>query len=388
MVTFHSAIWCTVCALWLSACDSRMSPYRLLTPVPADPDGFSLALYQSVGVRLEPGHSVEFVNDGAIFDRLADELSRAKQSINLVLFIWRPSLPSSRLVPIITERARAGVACRILVDAAGSTNFEEAVGPELKKAGCEVRLARALEVGKLNHRNHRKIVVIDGTLGVTGGFGIDDDWMGSGRAKNEWRDSNAFVRGPAVTEMQQAFAENWQEVGGSLLPATDFPRAEASGPTRAGFVTSTPSPLLTKADRVIQLLIAAATKRVWITNPYFTPSPGLQELLIEKRRQGVDVRVLVAGDETDFKSVLREQRGSYPELLKGGVLIWEYQPTLIHTKTIVVDDQLAIIGSINLDRLSLTAMDEGALVMADPHLVEQLARAWEEDAKFSRQILR
>jgi len=386
MGTFRSAIWCTVCVLWLTACDSRMSPYRLVTPVPADPDGFSLALYQSVGVRLEPGHSIAFVNDGAIFDRLADELARAKQSINVVLFIWRPSLPSSRLVPIIAERARAGVACRILVDSAGSTDFEDAVGPELKKAGCEVRLARALEMGKLNHRNHRKIVVIDGTLGVTGGFGIDDEWLGGGRAKNEWRDSNAFVRGPAVNELQQAFAENWQEAGGALLPAADFPRLEASGPTRAGFVTSTPSPILTKADRVVQLLISAATKRVWITNPYFTPSPGLQDLLIEKRRQGVDVRVLVAGDETDFKQVLREQRASYPELLEGGVLIWEYQPTLIHTKTIVVDDQLAIIGSINLDRLSLTAMDEGALVMADPHVVEHLARDWEEDVKFSRQI--
>lgn len=386
MGTFRTAIWCTVCALWLSACDSRMSPYRLVTPVPVDPDGFSLALYQSTGVRLEPGHQVEFVYDGAIFDRLAQEFSRAQSSINLVLFIWRPSLPSSRLVPVLTERVRAGVACRILVDEVGSTDFAEAVGPSLKNAGCEVRLARPLKVGRLNHRNHRKIVVIDGALGITGGFGIDDEWMGGGRAKNEWRDSNIVVRGPAVNEMQQAFAENWQEAGGTLLPAADFPRLEASGPTRAGFVTSTPSPILTKADRTIQLLVSAATKRLWIANPYFTPSPGLQQLLIEKARQGVDVRVMAAGDETDFKQVLREQRASYPELLAGGVLIWEYQPTLNHSKTIVVDDQLAIIGSINLDRLSLTAMDEGALVMADPHVVAEIARAWEEDARFSRQI--
>lgn len=359
-------------------CDSRVSGFKLTATVPADPDGFSNALYQSVGARLQPGHQIELVDNGRVFDRLEEEIGKAKTSVNLVLFIWRPFEPSPRIVKALTARAKEGVACRILVDAVASTGFEDEVKPTLVAAGCDVRPFRPT---KTQDRNHRKIVVIDGKLAFTGGFGIDKTWLGDGKAPEEWRDSNLIVKGPAVSELQQAFADNWQEMNGPLLPPSDFPALPAEGPTRAAYVSSTASAHLTRAERLSQLTIAAATKRLWIANAYFVPSPGISELLIAKKKQGVDVQIMAPSDNTDHKQVLREQRATYGKLLEAGIRIWEYQPALLHSKTMVVDDHLSVLGSINLDRLSLNAMEEGSLVMSDPHVVEELSKAWQADLK-------
>lgn len=367
------------CAWLLASCDTHSSNYRITSFVPADPAGFSNALYQSTSVKLAAGHRIELVNDGAIFDRLEQELAQAKRSINIVLFIWRPGTASERIVRVVTERAKTGVTCRILVDAVASMAFEKSVKPQLVAAGCDVRAFRPLIKGVTDHRNHRKIVVIDGKAGFTGGFGISDEWLGEGQKPREWRESNVFVEGPAVNEMQQAFADNWQEVDGPLLPESDFAAASVGGATRAAFVSSTSSGPLTRAERLTQLLIAASTTRVWIANAYFVPSNGLIELLLEKRRQGVDVRVMAAGDETDHPEVLREQRATYARLREGGVRIWEYQPSLLHAKTMIVDEHLSVVGSINLDRLSLEAMEEGSLVMSDPRVVSELEKRWELD---------
>jgi cardiolipin synthase len=287
------------------------------------------------------------------------------------------------MVRAVTARAKAGVACRILVDAIGSLpSFENKVKPELVAAGCDVRIFRRLRKKITDQRTHRKIVVLDGKAAFTGGFGIADEWLGDGRSPKEWREANALIRGPAVNELQQAFADNWQEENGPLLPESDFAGAPVEGSTLAGFVTSAASDHLTRAERLTQLLIAAATKRVWIANAYFVPSDGLIELLIEKRRQGVDVRVMAAGKETDHPLVLKRQRDTYRKLLEGGVRIWEYQPALLHSKTMVVDDHLSVLGSINMDRLSLEAMDEGSLVMSDPRVVDELVKYWDEDIPF------
>lgn len=371
--------WFAALLCAFAACDTHTSSYRIISPVPGDPEGFSNALFQSTAVRLEPGHRVELVNNGEIFDRLEQELARARQSINIVLFIWRPGEPSVRMVKVITERARQGVACRIVIDPVASTDFVRSVKPELVAAGCDVREFRPLAKGVTQQRNHRKIVVIDGRRGVTGGFGFAIEWMGKGLRQGEWRESSVIVEGPAVNELQQAFAENWQEVDGPLLPPSEFAGAPVEGSTLASFVSSTGADHLTRAERLTQLMIASASRRVWIVNPYFAPSEGLIDLLLEKRRQGVDVRVMAAGDETDQPTVLKEQRATYDQLLAGGVRLWEYQPSLLHAKTMLVDDHLSVVGSINFDRLSLAEMEEGSLVMSDPRVVAELVKSWETD---------
>ena len=367
-------------------CDAHSSNYVLTSFVPADPEGFSNALYQSTAVKLTPGHRVELVKNGAIFDRLEEELAKAQHSINIVLFIWRPSQPSMRMVKVITERAKQGVACRIVIDSVASTGFVGSVKPELVAAGCDVRAFRPVAKGLTEQRNHRKIVVIDGVRAFTGGFGFANEWMGEGIRHGEWRESSVMVEGPAVNEMQQAFAANWQEVDGPLLPPSEFAATKEAGSTLAGFVSSTGNDHLTQAERLTQLLIASATRRVWIVNPYFVPSEGLIDLILDKRRQGVDVRVMAAGDETDQPTVLKEQRATYDKLVAGGVRIWEYQPSLIHAKTMVVDDHLSVVGSINLDRLSLSAMEEGSLVMSDPRVVDELLKSWELDVAHCKEI--
>lgn len=369
----------TLLAVLVTACDAHTSTWRLTSHVPSDPAGFSNALYQSAHVALKPGHRVELVNNGAVFDRLEQSFVKAQRSINIVLFIWRPGRLSERLVNALAASVKRGVTCRVLVDPIPSEDFEASVKPSLAGAGCEVRAFRPLKQGATIERNHRKIVVIDGEVGVTGGFGVDDSWLGDGKKPDEWREASVIVEGSAVNELQQAFADNWQEAGGALLPATDFPVARERGPTLAGFVSSTASDHLTRAERLMQLLIASATTRVWIANAYFVPSEGLITLLVEKRKQGVDVRVMAPGDQTDNPTVLAEQRATYKALRAGGVRLWEYQPSVLHSKTMLVDEHLSVVGSINLDWLSMAALEEGSLVMSDPRVVAELVTTWEAD---------
>jgi cardiolipin synthase len=210
--------------------------------------------------------------------------------------------------------------------------------------------------------------------------------MGHGKREDEWRDSNVRVRGPAVRAMQQAFAENWVETGGALLPAESFPDIDTAGKVRAALVASAGSGVVTKGDRLMQLLIAAAHSRLWISNAYFTPSEPIIKLLAEKARQGVDVRVLMAGDNTDMRVVLPDQRARVARLLPEGVRAFEYAPTMMHSKTVLVDDAIFAVGSQNLDALSLNKMDEVTLVAEDRERAAELAKAFEKDLTRSLEV--
>jgi cardiolipin synthase len=359
--------------------------------VPDGPEGLSQAFFQSTGVALEPGHQVELVNNGRIFDAIEEEVRAARSSIHILSYIWRPGEPSDRLIRALRERL-PGVACRVLVDAMGSINFES-VAVQLEAVGCETRVFRPiqgsiarLDLARMLGRMHRKLVVRDGEVGITGGWGIWKSWQGQARNANEWRDTNVRVWGPAVRQIQQAFAENWQESGGSFLPTECFPELSPVGEARAGFVGSTGETFLTDGKRMTLLAIAAAQRRLWIANAYFIPSQDISDLLILKAKQGVDVRVLVPGRHHDVKLVHSGQRGSYAPLLEGGVRIWEYELSMMHAKTILADDRLSVIGSTNMDPLSLDVVEEGSLVVEDPALAGAMAQDFEEDLGHSREI--
>ncbi|HEX8436076.1 phospholipase D-like domain-containing protein, partial [Archangium sp.] len=340
-------------------------PFHLRGEVGSRGGEFATALYQTVGVRMVPGNRLRWANNGAVFDVMVEELSHARSSMNIVIFIWRPGVASERLLSVITERARAGVACRVLVDPLGSAPFEKEVKPRLEAAGCQAHLFRPLPADENLARNHRKVIVVDGRVGITGGMAIQDEWLGEVRNEKEWRDTNARVEGPVVAQLQQAFAENWQETTGELLPASDFPGLDApqpgldeAGEGWAAFVASTANPEVTRAERLTQLMVRAARKRLWIAQAYFTPNEALTALLVERARAGVDVRVLAPGDKNDHTSITLAQRATYDTLRAAGVRIWEYQPSMMHAKTMVVDDALALVGSTNLDALSLEKLDE------------------------------
>jgi cardiolipin synthase A/B len=352
---------------------------HLPADVPEPGPGFANALYQTVGARLEPGNEVRWVNNGKVFQAARAEIAKAKKSIHIVTFIWSDSDTAHRLTAAIAERTRRGVACRILVDAAGSLSFSDKEAVPLEEAGCDVRKFRPIPGQDDLARNHRKIIVVDGRVGITGGFGVDDKWRGRGKSDEEWRDSNVLVRGPAVAAMQQAFAENWQEAAAELLPRDAFPRLEKAGETAAAFVTSTDNGVVTKGDRLTQLLIASAKKRVWIANAYFVPSEPILQLLEHKARKGVDVRILAAGEKTDAHLYLGPQRERMDRLIVAGARGFEYQASMMHSKTMLVDDTLVAVGSSNLDALSLNKMDEGTLVAEDARLAKELERQWVQD---------
>lgn len=360
--------------------------FRLDAAVPDHGPDFSNALFQSVGVPLKPGNRVDVYNNGSIFDAQLEEIGRAKKSIHIETFIWASGKVSDRLVDALMAKARKGVQCRILVDAVGSIGFES-IGQKLAYAGCSVRMFRPVPGQDDVARMHRKLVIVDGRTGFTGGFGIDDKWRGKGLSEDppEWRDSNLRVRGPAVRDMQQAFAENWQEAGGELLPPDAFAAGTSEGQVKAGFVSSTEHGVVTKGDRLTQLLIEAAKKRIWISNAYFVPSSPIMELLARKAREGVDVRVLAAGDKTDTPLYLKAQRERMDELVKAGARAYEYEPAMMHGKTMLVDDTLVAVGSCNLDALSLNKLEEGALVVDDRRIALEEERRFIDDLAHSRE---
>ena len=377
-------------ALLTSACHGvgrkPIGEFRLDAAVPDHGPAFSNALYQSVGVPLTAGNSVDVFNNGSVFDAQLEEVARARKSIHIETFIWSSGKVSDRLVDAVMARARKGVQCRILVDAVGSIGFEK-IGQRLAYAGCAVRMFRPVPGQDDVARMHRKMVIVDGRTGFTGGFGIDDKWLGKGLSDDppEWRDSNLRVRGPAVRDMQQAFAENWQESGGELLPPEAFPPPETPGDVHAAFVSSTEHGVVTKGDRMTQLLIGAAKRRIWISNAYFVPSTPIMELLGRKAREGVDVRVLAAGDKTDTPLYLKTQRERMDDLVKAGARAYEYEPAMMHGKTMLVDETLVAVGSCNMDALSLNKLEEGALVVDDRRIALEEERRFIDDMAHSRQ---
>jgi len=363
--------------------------FQLRAAVPSAGAPFAAALRQSLGVQLLPGHQVTLLGNGSVFDAVEDEIRHAESSVHIVLYIWEKGVASDRIVAAIVERAKAGVACRILVDDFGSPDFGKDVQPKLAAVGCDVRIFRPLPgSGDKLARNHRKIVIVDGRVGFTGGFGMRDDWLGDGVTAEGWRDANVRFIGPAVGDAQQAFAENWQEAGGALLPPDAFPPppAETAGPVSAAFVGSTISPVLTRSERLVQLVIQAAKKRLWIANAYFVPSKAILEMLKRKASEGVDVRLLAPGKKSDSKTSFGMQHIEYDSLIESGVRVWEYQPSMMHAKTMVVDDELSVVASINLDPLSLTKLEEVALVVQDKAFAAKLTQTFEADCAHSRQL--
>lgn len=359
----------------------------VLRDVPSAGPGFDAALFQSLDVRMVSGNEATLAFDGAAIDAVVTQIAAASESVTVLMYIWEPGKASDRVLAAIETRRAAGVSCRVVIDDFGSRKFltPEHPGARLLAAGCEVRRFRPLPEGDKLARNHRKLVIVDGRVAITGGFGVRDDWLGDGVTDKSWRDTSVIVRGPAAAAAQQIFAESWLETGGPLLPPELFPSTfdpvfdGAPKPSRVAFVSSTASPNVTRAERLTELLFQAAKKRIWISNAYFVPSRALLDLLERKAAAGVDVRILVAGKKSDSKTSFGAQQGLYGSLLEKGARVFEYEPSMMHAKTLVVDDRLSLVGSMNLDPLGLNTLEEIGAVVDDPALNGVLAARFEID---------
>lgn len=345
------------------------------------------------GIDLQPHQRVEqLLNGDGTYPRLWADLRAARQTISIQNYFSKPGAVADTLAEILAERARAGVRVFLLLDAFGSQSLKKSWAERLERAGVQVAVLRKLKwysIHNASDRSHVRAFVIDGRIGYTGGFGLADYWLGNGRTKDQWRETNVRFEGPGVPVLQATFAAGWVEATGHLL--TDelfFPRdvSPAVGSTLASLLFMTPTPGSTTAERFLALTIAAAARTLFVTNSYFVPDDDFRDLLIDAVKRGVDVRVLTASHVSDVLVTWYGGRARYESLLRGGVRIFEYQPTMIHGKTIVADGIWGTIGTMNFDNRSLAFNDESNLVVWDRAFGALMDATFMEDLGYAREI--
>jgi cardiolipin synthase len=290
---------------------------------------------------------------------------------------------------ILRERARAGVRVVVLYDAFGTVDIPENHRDELRAAGIVVEPFRPIRLSTLHlaqNRSHVRGVVIDSRIGWTGGFGIDDKWFGDGRSNGSWRETNVRFEGPAVRQLQAAFAAAWVEATGVMFTGRATLEPVPGGATATGVLYTTPTLGSTAAERFFALSIAGARKSLYLTNSYFAPDRNFIDLLTAAARRGVDVRILTAGPRTDVTVVRLAGRAWYDTLLAAGVRVYEWQPTTLHAKTFVADGEWFTIGSMNFDNRSMALNDEATLMVLDRTGGQQMDRIFLDDLRHAEEI--
>ena len=359
-----------------------------------DDEVFGDSIELLTGTKLTCGNHAELcLNGDGTYDRLFAELSAAKTTITLQMYYCQPGKVADRFGEVMRERAKAGVRVLFLLDAFGSAKLTEEYLQSLRDAGVEVAKFRPVnwfQLEKAYARSHIRVVVVDGCIGYTGGFGMDDKWLGNGRSPAHWRDTNVRFTGPAVLQLQATFATGWAEATGELLTGRElFPDASddsGSETMRATLLHTAPTIGSTPAERLLALSIAAARQSLYITNSYFVPDDDFVRLLREAAARDVDVRVLSPGTLNDVKSTWYAGRAQYERLLEGGVRIFWYQPAMIHAKAFVVDGCWASIGTMNFDNRSLAFNDESNLLVLDDAFGATVRAMFLDDLTRSREV--
>jgi len=320
------------------------------------------------------------------------DIGSAQRTLTVQMYYSQPGAVADTMAKYLIDRAQHKVRVLLLLDAFGSQPLKKDWRDSLKRAGVEVKWLRPLRwytLQKAAQRSHVRAVVIDGRIGYTGGFGLADYWLGDGHHEDQWRETNVRFEGPTVAALQATFAAGWAESTGELLTGDMFfPKASFAdvGDVQAGMMHSIPSTGSTPAERFLALSIAGARKSLYITNSYFVPGENFMQLLLRAAKRGVDVRVLTVGDKTDVKTTWYAGRTYYEKLLEGGVKIYEYQPTMIHSKCVVVDGMWSDIGSMNFDNRSLSFNNESLLLALDRRIGAQMDSIFMEDLKWSKEI--
>ena len=339
------------------------------------------------GPTMTPGNRLDLLENGdGIFPAMLAAISSARKTVNFEAYIFWSSEVGTRFRDALAERAAHGVAVRVLLDAVGSS------GPRLKasdvealrRAGCRVEFFHSMKPWMFwvfNHRNHRRVLVVDGAVGFTGGVGFADEWRGDADSREHWRDTQVRVEGPAVRGLQRAFQENWSEATGEPLVGDGFfPALPQAGSSSVAVVPSSPLAAMSGAERVYAISLAAAGKEIWIANSYFVPDETTSGLLIAAVKRGVDVRVIVPSDEHNDVPVTKVAgRSSFGPLLAGGVKMFEYQPTMFHPKTMVVDGIFSTVGSANFDDRSFHLNEEINLFVYDAEFGGLMKERYQRD---------
>lgn len=362
------------------------------TDLPVDSLEFrNLAAFLSEA-KLLHGNEIEVLTNGPCFYQAElAALASAQNSIHIEAYIFhRGDLPR-RFVQVLSERARAGVKVHLTLDYIGSFSTPYSFFQELTAAGGRVQWYHGLHTGvilQLNNRTHRELIVIDGKTAFIGGAGIADWWYRDGVKGARWRDMMIRVTGPSVAAIQAVFAQNWLRVTGEILTSPDyfqFPQ-DADG-TPALVVGSTPAAGSTQARILFQLLISCARKCIYISTPYFLPDHSARQAIIKAARErNVEVKILTPGDNNDQRLTRASSRHLYGSLLKHGIRIYEYSPSMNHTKAMMVDDCWVVVGSTNFDYRSFSINDEVNLALLDAATTRLVARNFDDDLAHSKEI--
>jgi cardiolipin synthase len=343
-----------------------------------------------LGAGLQRGNTYDVLTNGdQIFPAMLEAIDGATRRISFETYIFDTGQIAAQLTAAFEAAARRGVRVQIVVDSVGASTMDAAHVERLRRAGCHVaqfNAPRWYSLEELNYRTHRKILVVDGEIGFTGGAGVADHWLGNAQDEDHWRDTQIRIRGPIVRLLEGAFYENYLEADGAEAPILDDVPPPAGEEGASLLVRSSPTGGSNDLKRLYLFSIAAARRTLDITSPYFVTDESSRWSLEDAVRRGVKIRILVEGDITDAMPVKYASRHAYDHLLSLGIEIYEYQPTMMHTKVMVVDGVWSMFGSANFDNRSLELNDELNVAVSSTDLAARFTRDFEQDLRVSSRL--
>jgi cardiolipin synthase A/B len=406
---------CTVLVSLFSAVGRRPPAIRVSAAPPVRSPEFLAAVAGTAGSPVRAGGTVQLLNNGvAFFPALVKDLRAAQRTIHFSVYIWEPGKASDQVFAALIERARAGVTVRVLLDGLGGMKAPDKDVEALRAAGGRVEKFRAPRFGKLTRfykRDHRRSIVMDGRVAYTGGMAVSDKWIGNADSEEHWRDTMVRVTGPLAATVQSAFVAPWGQTSGELLSGPDVfppdatglpdtpppPSAAPSGDLAAPAAAAQPVTLHTglasspsSEDHPLRLFFiqsfVSAQRRLYITTPYFVPDEATRRVVADRARAGTDVRILLPDEHTDAVPIRLASHSYFEELLGAGVKVYEYQPTMMHTKGVVVDGVWSVVGSANMDVRSKELNNENVLGILDEGFGREMEATFLEDLKKAQEI--
>lgn len=369
----------------------RRTPYLDLNldALPAIEDGLQ-TLAGVTGGSVYVGNSATVLQNGALFPTMEADIAGAKHTVHLETFVWTAGVVERRFVDLLSRKAREGLKVRLLLDAVGGSRGDGRQLQSLRENGVELMnycRPHWWNLRRFNHRTHRKLLIVDGAIGYTFGHGIADQWLGDGEDRDHWRDTAVRIEGPAVQALQSVFVENWIEES-KCVPAGPgcFPALEFCGDADVHVVSSASGEAVSAVSLLYTVAIACARREVIIQNPYFAPGDGVCELFAMMIKRGVAVHLMVPGRHTDSPFVRRAGCHLYSDLLEAGVRVYEFAPTLLHQKIVIIDGVWSHVGSTNFDSRSLALNEEVGVGIRDEAVAQQLKAAFEADLLRSKEI--
>jgi cardiolipin synthase len=337
------------------------------------------------------GNRIALLNNGdEFYPRMLDDIAKAERTITMEAYIYWAGDIGRRFAEALAGKAQQGVSVKLLLDAVGSATISDDILDILTKSGCKIAWYHPVHwysIKRVNNRTHRKSLIIDGRVGYTGGAGIADHWLGNAQDPEHWRDVQIRIEGPAVAALQSGFAQNWLETTNELVSGEDYyPPPEEAGTLAVQSILSSPETGASSVRILYYLSIVCARKSIYISNPYFIPDEAAVDTLVDARRRGVDVKIIVSGKHNDNSLAYYNSTATYGELLEAGVEIYAYNRTMLHQKMMVVDGVWATVGTTNFDNRSFALNDENNVCVYDKAFAAECETDFRNDLNASDRI--